>query len=179
MPRISRFLLYDSDRSGFKHFKIELVKDGPYFVEGEEFDTPPPSRVPLGGEGDISGEFRSNSDFTDGATATDTANVSIHPTVYITAAGGITPSFTHPWMRVTGSNAAVTISTTPQIARGRQGQILTLQCVDSAITLAHGSANAINFMDSRGTLQLTSGMVITFIYNSGSQVWWEASRYRP
>lgn len=179
MPRISKYKLKESDRSGFKGFEISFVKDGPWKVMGEEFDAPPPSRIPLGGEGDVSGESRTNSDFADGISATDTANVSIKPTTYITAAGGITPSFTHPWMRITGSNNAVDISATPNITRGREGQVLTLQCVDSAVTLNHGSANAVNFMDSRGTLQLTSGMVITFIYNSGNQVWSEASRFRP
>ena len=63
MPRVSRFLKYISDRDGTYGFRISMVKDGPYIVHGEEFDTPPPSRKPLGGEADKSGEARASSDF--------------------------------------------------------------------------------------------------------------------
>ena len=181
MPRISRFKRRDSDRSGFKYFEIELVKDGPWKVAGEEFDTPPPSRTPLGGEGDVSaGDTRVNSNFALGAAvATDTGAGLGNPVVFVTTAAGLIPSFTHPWMFLSGSPGAVAVTAVPQIARGRQGQVLTLQCADQAVTFAHGSANAINFMDSRGTLQLTSGMVITFVFNTSNQAWSEASRFRP
>ncbi len=180
MPRISRFKLKDSDRSGFKFFEIELVKDGPFKVSGEEFDTPPPSRIPLGGEGDLAaGETRTNANFSGTvSTVTATPALSDNPVVYILAAGGVTPSFVHPWMQISGSNAAVIVSAVPQIARGREGNVLTLECVDSAVTIAHGSANALNLMGSTGTLRLDSGMVITFVYNTANQAWNEASRYR-
>ena len=179
MPRISRYKLRESDRSGFKCFEIELVKQGPWKVAGDEFDQPPPSKVPLGGEGDVAGEARANSDFADSVVVvTDTGTGLGNPVLYITAAGGIIPSFTHPWMNVTGSNAAVTVTAQPAIARGREGQILTLQVVDSSITLSHGSINAINFMDSRGSLTVVSGMIVTFIFNTGNQAWNEASRNR-
>lgn len=180
MPRVSRFLLFNSDRSGFKHFRIELVKDGPWIVQGEEFDQPPPSRIPLGGEADLSaGELRTNSDFSGNvALVTGSASGLDNPTVYVTAAGGVTPTYAHPWMRVTGSNAAITVTAVPQIVRGKEGSVLTLQCVDSSITLTQGSANAINFMDSRGTLQLSSGVIVTFVFNTSNQAWNEASRAR-
>ena len=180
MARISRFKLRNSDRSGFKFFEIELVKDGPWKVAGDERDTPPPSRFPLGGEGDVStGDQLANSNFSLGVSATSASDYLQNPTVFVTAAAGVTPSFSHPWMRVTGSNDAITISATPNIARGQQGQVLTLQCIDSAITLTQSSANAIAFLDSRANLQLTSGMVITFIYNSANQCWNECSHFRP
>ena len=47
-----RFLLKDSDRSGFKYFRRELIKDGPWLVHPDEWDAPPPSKEPLGSEGD-------------------------------------------------------------------------------------------------------------------------------
>ena len=177
MPRISKYKRKDSDRSGFQFYEIELVKDGPWKVAGDEFDTPPPSRLPLGGEGDISsGDIRqSGSQVSDTNTPADVEN----PTVLITAAGGITPVFTHPWMRISGSGSNLTITATPNIVRGQQDQLLTLECVGSSVTLTHGSANAINFMDSRGTLRLDSGMVLTMIFNSGNAAWNESSRYRP
>lgn len=180
MPRISRFKRRESDRSGFRQWEIELVKDGPWKVAGDEMDQPPPSRQSLGGEGDRSpGEPLADSGFELGVGATTASYANTNQTVYITAAGGITPSFRFPWMLVTGSNGAVDVSATPNIVRGRQGNILTLQCVDSSITLNHGSANAINFMDSRGSLTLSSGMVVTFFYATGNLAWNETSRFRP
>ncbi len=57
-----RFLLRDSDRSGFKHFRINLINEsgpirdpkgkGPFLVHPDEWDEPPPSSESLGGEGD-------------------------------------------------------------------------------------------------------------------------------
>jgi hypothetical protein len=172
MPRISRFKRKVSDRSGFNCYEIEMVKDGAQKVSAEEYDTPPPSKISLGGGGDVSrGDMRSNSEFNIAGTETPTGYE--NPTVYITAAGGITASFTHPWMRVTGSTAAVTITADPQITRGMQGQVLTLQCVDSSITLSH--ATGINLMGSANTLTLNSGMVATFFYSTGGTVWNETS----
>ena len=176
MPRISRFKKRVSDRSGFDYFEIELVKEGPYKVGSSERDTPPPSRLPLGGEGDVSSsEIRSNSDFSSIAT-TNVPTGHDNPIVYITAAGGITPSTTHPWINISGSNAAVTITRNPQIIPGYQGQVLTLQGVGSGVTIAHG--NGINMMGSLGSLQISSGIVITFVYTTGGSVWNEASRNR-
>ena len=156
-PRISKYLKRTSDRDGFDGFRISMVKDGPFIVKSDERDTPPPSRKSTGGEGDIAR----------GESAVGSSN----PTIYITADGGISPSFAHPWMVVTGSNSAVTITRVPQITRGRQGQLLTLHSIDSAITLTHGSANAINFTDSRGSLMMRSGMVVTFLYTTANQAW--------
>lgn len=175
MPRISRFKRRNSDRSGFKFYEIELIKDGPWKVAGDEFDTPPPSRIPLGGEGDIAtGEPLAFSNFQLGVGATSASFANSNPTVFLTAAGGITPTFTHPWMYISGSNTNVTIATTPQIAAGKQSQVLTLQCVGSTVTLSQGSG--VNFMDSRGSLTMISGRVVTFVYQTGGSVWWEASR---
>ena len=181
MPRISKYKLRNSDRSGFKFYEIELVKDGPWKVGGEEFDTPPPSRAPLGGEGDVAaGDQRSNSSFSgDIAVTAGTASGFGNPVLFVTTAAGITPSFVHPWMFITGSPGVVAVTGTPQIARGRQAQLLTLQCADSTVTLRHGSAFAINFMDSRATLDMTSGMIVTFVYDTGNAAWNEASRFRP
>lgn len=60
-----RFLLKDSDRSGFKHFRTELIRQGgltarsPRYggpggilVHPDEWDEPPPSSESLGGKGD-------------------------------------------------------------------------------------------------------------------------------
>src|SRR3990167_5963411 len=102
MAQISRFKLRDSARDGFTRKERSLVKDGPWKVGAEELDTPPPSKLPLGGEGDVSaGAALSANDFAVGDLATPAAYD--NPTHYLTAAGGITVSTAHPWMYVVGS----------------------------------------------------------------------------
>ena len=174
-PRSQRFRKATSDRSGFDLKKINLIKDGGVMVSPAEFDTPPPSKIPLGGEGEISGEAR-DSDF----TIENTAVVNDNPEVFITAAGGITPAasirpMTHPFMRVTGSNAAINITADPQIVRGQQGDILSLLCTDFGITLDHG--DGLNMMASAGFI-MQSADIITFFYSTSNTAWNETSRGR-
>ena len=53
IPRDKRkYLLKESDRSGFKYFKRELVKDGKWWVHPEEKDDPPLHPKFIGGEGE-------------------------------------------------------------------------------------------------------------------------------
>ena len=175
MARLSRFKKRVSDRSGFDYYEHELVRDKQSLVGSDELDTPPPSDKPLGGEGDINqGDMRASTFAS--ITETDTPSESDNPTVYITAAGGITPSFVHPWMNISGSNGTVNITADPQIVLGREGQILTIQCVDSSVTLDHGTG--LNMMGS-GSLLLSSGSIVTFYYSTANNVWNEASRFRP
>ena len=176
MPHVSRFKKRSSDRSGFDYFEYELVKDAASRVAAEELDTPPPSKKSLGGEGDVAlGDARTPGNFgTSGAS--DTPSTSDNPTVYVTAAGGISPTFVHPWMRVVGSNANVNLSANPQVTAGVEGQLLTLEGVGSTITLDHGTG--LNMMGS-GSFLMTSGAVISFWYSSSNSVWNETSRFRP
>lgn len=172
MARVSRFKRRISDRSGFKHYEIDLIRDKGFLVAGNEFDTPPPSDIPIGGEGDLSGDPRSNSSFT--ITNINTA-VTDKPTYYITAGGGISPDLSRAWMNVTGSNAAITITANPRISSGRQNDVLTLFCTDSQITIANGNSVATT---GSVPLVLNSGSYATFIYNSGNTAWMETSRGR-
>ena len=177
MPHVSRFKRRNSDRSGFKYWETELIRlPSGMYVHPDEYDIPPPSKKSLGGEGDIgASELRPNSDFDDGVSATTVSAAYDNPVVYVTAAGGVRASFVHPWMRITGSNNAITVSANPQVTRGRQGQVLTLECVGSSITLSHG--NGLNMMNSQGLI-MDSGSIITFIYTTGGTVWNETSRGR-
>jgi len=53
IPRDKRkYLLKESDRSGFKYFKNELVRDKGKWVHPTEYDDPPPTPKPIGGEGE-------------------------------------------------------------------------------------------------------------------------------
>ena len=149
-----------------------MMKDGQLIVLPDEYDAPPPSKKSLGGEGDISaGEARIGADFSS-ITETDIPTEVSNPVVYVTAAGGITPN-PHPFMRLTGSNNAVTISADPQIVRGRQNQVLTLMGVGSDITIQNGTGLATM---ASAPFVISSGSVITFMYQSGGTVWQETSR---
>ncbi len=48
-----RWFLYLSDRSGFKYFRRELVKDKTWWVHPTEMDEPPPYPKYIGGEGEV------------------------------------------------------------------------------------------------------------------------------
>src|SRR3990167_2776340 len=168
MPKTERFRKGTSDRSGFDDLRKNLVKDKSSLVRSDERDDPPPSKLSLGGEGEISqgSYFRSST-----STAIDSDKE--NPTFYITAAGGITPNYDHPYMRVTGSGGAVTITANPRIAVGVEGRVLTLFCTDSSITIQNGQGVAT--MGSQN-LRLDSGSIAVFMYNTGDTAWKETSR---
>ena len=171
MSKWNRFRKKTSDRSGFDGLEREMIKEGGVFILPDERDDPPPSKVSLGGEGDISqgSYFRSS-------TSTDIDVSVLNPTFFITAAGGITPDYNHPYMRVSGSNGAVVIASTPQIAIATEGKVLTLFCTDSDITIANG--NGVATMASQ-TLVMQSGSVASFIFTTGGNCWQETSRVNP
>lgn len=175
MAKSQRFRKATSDRSGFDLKKITLVKDGGVMVSPEELDTPPPSKKSLGGEGDVSGEAR-DSDFTIANTAVPSGHD--NPVTTITAAGGITPRpgnepKTHPYMRVTGAAGGVDITADPQISAGKQGDVISLLCTDSSITLDDGTGLS---MRGSTTFTMQSGDVITFFYSTSDTLWHETSR---
>ena len=173
MPHVSRFKKRNSDRSGFAFFERELLTDKPWKVAPEEYDTPPPSKKSLGGEGDISGEPRANSAFTVANTAVPTEVD--NPVVYVLAAVSIAPSL-HPFMRITGSNAAVNLTADPQVVAGREGQVLTLLCIDSSVTLDDGTG--LTMLGGVG-YQMRSGDISVFFYHTGGTTGWqETSRQR-
>ena len=176
MAHVSRFKKRDSDRSGFSFFEREFVKDGVWKVHPEELDQPPPSKKSLGGEGELSAgpDFRPDSTFAS-ISETDVPTEVDNPIVYITAAGGITPSV-RPFMRISGSLGTVNITANPQITRGVEGQILALVCADSGVQLDHGTG--LNMIASAGYL-MRSGEISVFMYHTGGTVWDETSRFHP
>lgn len=171
MARSNRFRKKTSDQSGFDYLEREMVKENGVWIAPDERDDPPPSKLSLGGEGDIS-----RGDYFRASTSTAIDPSRENPTFYITAAGGITPTYSHPYMRVAGSNSAITIASNPKISAGSQGKSLTLFCTDSNITITNG--NGVSLMGSRN-LVMRSGSVATFIYTTGGNVWQETSRVNP
>ena len=175
MARVSRFQLQDSDRDGFTRKKRSLIKDATWKVGGEEYDTPPPSRLSLGGEGEVSaGDVLSANSF-GVVQITSTPTAYDHPVTYLTAAGGITPSFAHPWMYVVGSLENITVTADPQIGVGTEGKQLTLYGVGSTVRLSEGTGLSLT---GAIPMVLGSGDIITFMYNTSNNLWRETSRGR-
>ena len=166
MSRSNRFKKRTSDLSGFDYLEREMTKEGGIWIGPDERDDPPPSKIPLGGEGEISQGTYFNS-------STSTAIQNENPTFYITDSGGISPVYSHPYMRVTGSNSAITIVANPQISVGQEGKVLTLFCTDSQITITNG--NGVATVGSV-PIVLNSGSVAVFFFNSGNNCWNETSR---
>ena len=175
MPHVSRFQLQDSDRDGTTHTKQSLIKDSTWKVGADEKDTPPPSKLPLGGEGDTSPGDALIANSFGVVQITSTPAAYDHPTTYITAAGGITPSFVHPWMYLVGSLDNITVSANPQIGAGTEDRQLTLYGVGSSIRLSHGTGLIL-----MGSIPMVigSGDIITFMYSTGDTAWVETSRGR-
>ena len=175
MARISRYKLRDSDRSGFTFKERSLLKDGTWKVGGDEHDTPPPSRLSLGGESDVAMGDAVVANSFGIAEIASTPTAYDHPITYVTAAGGISPSFAHPWMYVVGSLENITVSADPQIGVGTEGKQLTLYGVGSTIRLAHGTGL---ILVGSTPMVIDSGGIITFMYTTGNTAWHETSRGR-
>ena len=169
MSRSDRFKKRTSDQSGFDYLEREMAKEDGIWIGTDERDDPPPSKISLGGEGEISqgAYFRSS---------TSTAVENENPTFYITDSGGITPNYNHPYMRVSGSNSAITIVANPQIAIGQEGNFLTLFCTDSGIRIVNG--NGVATVGS-AHIQMTSGSVSVFMFNTANNAWNETSSVSP
>lgn len=176
MAKIPRYRLRDSDRSGFQYREITLVKDEGVLVGADEFDTPPPSDVSLGGEGDIS-----SGDVNPNFANYDTPSGYYKTTQYVTAAGGISAQRPNAdieqapqqnWIYVVGSNQAVTVTANPQVSAGQQNDWLIVECVGSSITLIDGSG--LSLYSSRVTLN--SGSILNLFYSQSDSLWHETSR---
>ena len=184
MARTSRFRKRDSDRSGFTFLDRELVVDEGSLVGADEFDTPPPSKKSLGGEGDISeGDVRVGA--FEGTVGETTASTAVKPKVQtVTAGGGITFSnriyessgeelnLVH--LQVVGSNLTnLNITVDPQVSAGRHGNKLVLEGVGSSVILEDG-----NGLSLRRLINLDSGALINLFYTETDSVWMETSRSR-
>ena len=170
----SPWLKETSDRSGFDNFRYDGttfhkkwvgVKDKNLNVAPDEYDTPPPSSIPLGGA-DISGTPRT------GSLTTTVPTVSAQLIQYVTAAGGISLN-SQPWILVVGSNSEVNITANPQISAGQAQQQITVQCVGSAVILEEGSGLALT---AGRPFRMASGAIIDMYYSRTDNLWHEISR---
>jgi hypothetical protein len=176
--RKKKFLLRDSDRSGFTHRNVELFLDNGFLVAGDEFDAPPPSNKLYPDEGGVSpGDVRANPTDYSQQVATSVqylvAASQINLNHQVDNAGQYT--YNKSIVYVSGSNSAVTLSSNPQIVASVQSDILTIQGVGSSVLLTNG--NGIRLYSNY--LRLDSGSIVTFIYNSTDGLWCETSRQAP
>jgi hypothetical protein len=172
--RDKRYKKRDSERSGFTYLERQLVKDEGVLVGPDEFDSPPPSEEPLGGEGDIS-HGNTRADYT---SIVDSQN--LIRVVYVTSATTIPyeqkvytsgESINNGYFYIVGSLGNVELATNPQISTGKQSDKLTIECVGSSVTLVNGSG-----LNLRGVAVMDSGFIMNLIYNQTDSLWYETSR---
>ena len=179
MSRKKRYLLRDSDRSGFTYNDIELVNDNGSLVGGDEFDAPPPSNRLVPAEGSVSpGDTRQFY-----MSYTDPTADGFH-TQYVTPAGGISLYFEDDnsnfqirnpvsgWFYILGSNSNVVISKNPQIAAGQHNDKITLECVGSNVVLSNSQGCQLR----TPIFNMDSGAQINLVYNATDGLWHESSR---
>ena len=177
-----RFRWWLSDRSGFQ-FGFSPLTDLPnaYYREDgrpirdngiqvcpSEYDQPPPSTKPLGGEGEIGTGARDNS-----SPATD-SNVYLIPSesqipvIYVNSSRSIAWG-NYPVIYIAGSMANQVMNVNPQIQPGTDKLYLAFQCVGSSITLINGSGITVDFNQSR--VVMNSGDIATLIYYQSDSTW--------
>lgn len=174
MAKQKRYRLRDSDRSGFTYREIELVKDKGSLVGPDEFDAPPPSNQSTGGEGDMDRSgIRADWDSFD--------QVNFRPSQTVSPSGGITFNLipdsagkndpNNQWVYISGVSAQTVVTVNPQVSRGRQNSIMTIQCVSNSVVLRSGSGLALNRL-----FNMDSGAILNIIYNATDNLWHETSR---
>ena len=175
-----RYLLRDSDRSGFTHRNVELFLDNGHLVGGDEFDSPPPSNRLVPAEGDVSpgdtrGDYTSygvtSAQATVVQTVTTASTINLHRQV--DNAGQYT--YTKSVVYVNGSVNGLVLDSTPQIASSIQGDFLTLVGAGTTFVIKHGSELRLY----TNTIKLDSGTMVNFFYDSANSVWCETSRIDP
>lgn len=178
--RKKRYLLRDSDRSGFTHRNIELVLDNGFLVSPDEYDAPPPSNRLYPDEGGVSpGDVRA--DPTDyGLQTNQIPHVQVmEASGTITLDRGVDNAGQYDYNKstvyVAGSNASVTLTSNPQIAASFQSDFLVVQGAGSSVILSNG--NGLRLYSS--ILRLDSGSLVSFIYDSTGGIWCETSRMGP
>ena len=176
--RKKKYLLRDSDRSGFTHRNVELFNDNGSLVAGDEFDAPPPSNRLYPDEGGLSpGDIRNN--------PTDYSSQTPVIVQYLVAASQINMnhqvdnagqySFNKSLVYIGGSLGTINLSSNPQIVPSVQSDLLTIQGVGSSVILSNG--NGLRLYTNK--LRIDSGSMVTFFYDATAGLWCETSRMAP
>lgn len=177
----SEFGWYEDGRSGFQFgFQPITSKPNNYSRESGKpidqaglkvsplsYDTPPPSKQSLGGEGDISGDPRPDSNPLPASDAFVIPPESRNVIVNVDSSSSISWN-TQPIVYLFNT-VNLTMSVNPQIVPGQQGQLIAAQCVGSSITLKSGSGITFDFVASQ--LRMSSGGIVTLLYNATDSTW--------
>src|SRR3990167_165472 len=172
-----RFRWWNSQRSGFQFGFQPLasrpndytresgrpVTDRGIMVSPDEYDQPPPSAKPLGGEGEIGAGARDNSE----STATPASD--LIPVNYLTALSAIPWNQDNVPIYVTGSLTTVILGNNP-LSNGIQGLYISIQGVGSSVTINSGNGITFDFIN-RPSIALGSGGIATLIYNATDSTW--------
>ena len=181
-----RFRIYVSDRSGFEFGFIPKIEGpNPYTRESgkpvqdlnskvspSEFDSPPPSKLPLGGQGDISsGNVAPNSNFDNPSNAFVIPSNSTKIIIPVSSSNSIAWN-QEPWNYLAGTVSKQTMAVNPQIIAGQQSQQICLFCISNQITLINGSGLSLR----NSQFVMNSGSIINLMYQTGTLTWQETSR---
>ena len=178
-----RFRWWISDRSGLQFGFVPLtdypndytresgrpVRDNGIQVAPDEYDQPPLSKKPLGGEGEIGTGARSNSNpaiDSDVYAIPAESQISVQ---YLTSSSKIAWNYDNTPFYVTGSNQTVTLGNNP-LALGPNGTYISVMGVGSGVTINSGNGITFDFIN-RPSIQLNSGSIITLISNATDSTW--------
>ncbi len=180
-----RFRWWVSDRSGFQFGFQPLtsppnaytresgrpVRDNGIQVAPDEFDQPPPSTKPLGGEGEIGTGARANSNFAVDSNVYLVPQESTIPTVSVNSSTSVSWN-TYQVVYIAGALAPQVMSVNPQVQLGQQNQQVCFMCVGSPITFINGSGLVLH----TSRYVMNSGSILNIIYNATDSLWYETSR---
>jgi hypothetical protein len=165
---------YDCDRCGFTYKKDQLRRQRGMLVCGDCWDNL--KKIPQP-------KPRWRSPREDSDTTTPVNN----PTVYtISAATGVTTlgqsvELTREggrrnfYMRVVSNGGAISISASPQIVAGTQGDVLTLHGTSNTDTIKLNDTSTVKLAGD-SPMTLTDGDSITLVYDTSLVCWTECSR---
>lgn len=180
-----RFRIFIDDRTGLEYgfqpiassvYPIVRESGRPVLDKGlkvapSSFDSPPPSKRSLGGEGDISGDPRANSDFATPSNVNVIPQESAKIIVSVNSSTSISWN-TEPVVYIAPALADQTMSVNPQVVAGTQSQQITLECVGSSVTLLNGSGLTLYST----TYKMNSGSLLNLFYSQTDNTWHETSR---
>lgn len=176
MAKKKRYLLQDSDRSGFTFRAIELVNDNGSLVGPDEIDTPPPSNRLYPDEGGVSpGDTRSNWDSyaalnertTQVLNASDQINL-----IFQNDNSNFSGKNPLALLYVSGINADTVLTSNPQIPSSSHGDKICIECTSNNLILSNG--NGLRLYTN--IIKMTSGFLVNLIYNATDGLWCETSR---
>lgn len=170
-----KYLLRDSDRSGFTFNQSELFYDNGSLVGGDEFDAPPPSNRLYPDEGGVSpGDVRTNytsyANVNPSIVQTVTTASTININKLVDNAGNYT--YIKSIVYVNGSANNINIASNPQISASNNGDFLVVQGAGTSFILSNGRGLRLYTK----TIQMNSGTMLNLIYDATNGLWCETSR---